>query len=129
MVPTEPSKYPWPPDTQFAISGNATCALPHSISDFCNSFQHDCDPPNTPVKMLHHGPSPLCSNPFILIDNYQYNQLRLVGTAAWEFVGYAEVACEEKVITISPEQAEQCFSKSELIKGLTWRPLFNGDLN
>ena len=129
MVPTEPSKYPWPPDTQFAISGNATCALPHSSSDFCNSFQHDCDRPNTPVEMLRYGPSLLCSNLFILIDSYQYNQLRLVGTATWELVGYADAACEEKVITISPEQVERRFSTSKLIKGLTWRSLFNGDLN
>ena len=70
-----------------------------------------------------------CWEPFIYFpDKMQFSQLKLAGAGAWELTAYADGACTKKLGTISPEEAGTCKTfGTEKVRGITTRPLFNGD--
>jgi hypothetical protein len=77
------------------------------------------------------SPIPDCIAPaFYFTENkFQFDILKMASSAAWELTGYADPQCKKKVVVISPEMAGQCQNLKELVKGVTARPLFNGDPN
>lgn len=68
---------------------------------------------------------------FYFPDHIPFHDFKAVGYGAWEVVGYADEGCMKKLVTISPEEMGQCktMKQGEFVRGVTARPLFNGDPN
>lgn len=133
LVPSAPSKYDFPSDLLYHIGGNATCADdPSAHPGWCESAMPKCtnsgktDFADAPIQQI--APLSSCWEPnFYFADKMAFSEIKLAAPGAWELTAYADGACTEKLGTISPEQAGTCQTFSERVKGVTSRPLFNGD--
>jgi hypothetical protein len=137
QVPSGSSKYPFPADTTWGVGGNATCAGPEGSPSWCNSLAHTCsDQASTDMSqttLTQVFPMTGCWTPQVYLPGkLAFNLFKAAAKeAAWEVTGYADQNCQEKIITISPEQLGKCntIGSGKLVKGIKSRPLFNGDPN
>ncbi|KAF2688862.1 Cyanovirin-N [Lentithecium fluviatile CBS 122367] len=135
IVPSSPSKYAFPDDKTYGIGGNATCPGVRG-DNWCSSVAHRCS--NTAstdfseAVINNVAPISECYNPNVYFpDHLPFEDFKAVSTGAWEVTGYSDEACTKKLVTISPEELGQCktMKSGEFVRGVTSRPLFNGDPN
>ncbi|KAH6918060.1 Cyanovirin-N [Coprinopsis sp. MPI-PUGE-AT-0042] len=133
-VPNAPSKYEFPADLYYRIGGNATCVEdPPSIPGWCETTMPKCTSSDktdyTETPILLGAPLSTCWEPnFYFADKMAFSDIKLAGVGAWEVTAYSDGACTKKLGTISPEQAGVCLTfGGEKVRGITSRPLFNGD--
>ncbi|KAH6918061.1 hypothetical protein BKA70DRAFT_1393848 [Coprinopsis sp. MPI-PUGE-AT-0042] len=134
VVPSAPSKYEFPTEMFYRIGGKATCvANPPSIPNWCETTMPTCTTSNktdyTEAPIQHLAPLSACYEPwFYFEDKMAFSDLKLASVGAWELTVYADGACTKKLGSISPEQAGTCQTfGGEKVRGITSRPLFNGD--
>jgi len=137
VVPSNPSKYPFPGDRTYGVGGNGTCANANDNIEWCKSVANRCsDTASNDLSetlITNIGPLSKCYNPNVYFaDHLAFDDFKAASSGgAWEITGYADEACTEKIITISPEELGQCktIAQGQAVKGITSRPLFNGDPN
>ncbi|KAH6918063.1 hypothetical protein BKA70DRAFT_1554216 [Coprinopsis sp. MPI-PUGE-AT-0042] len=137
QIPSKPSPYPFPSDLTYYLGGNATCSEypSNEVPDWCTQVNPNCvDGNGTQFSNLpidHHYPLSKCYVPTVYFSWYyfQYSQLKIVGEGAWELTVYSDQECTKKIGIISaPDEAGVCKSfGTEKVRGITTRPLFNGD--
>jgi hypothetical protein len=134
VVPDVPSKYEWSSDLWYHIGGKGTCIDETGQSpDWCETLMSKCtsaskgDTVDAPIQQI--APLPNCWQPnFYSPHPIAFSGIKLVALSAWELTLYADGACTKKLGVISPEQAGQCLTfNGEKVRGVTSRPLFNGD--
>ena len=85
------------------------------------------------IPITRIDPISECYNPNVYFpDQLAFDKFKAATKeGAWEVTGYADKACTQKIVTISPEDLGQCkaMANGQAVKGITARPLFNGDPN
>ncbi|KAF2636225.1 Cyanovirin-N [Massarina eburnea CBS 473.64] len=133
VVPVIPSIYDFPSDVSYGYGGNATCVEGSANPDWCGSVVPLCSDGDktdfNETAFTYTTPITSCLAPsFYLPYEFQFDHLKLAGAAAWELTGYADAECTEKVIVLTPDDSGKCNLLPELVRGVTSRPLFNGDV-
>jgi hypothetical protein len=134
VVPSSPSKYDFPSDRQYGIGGNATC--PDIQDNWCQNVAHACSNKagnDFSESIINNvGPINNCLIPMVYFQvALPFDDFKAMSYGAWEVTGYADEACTQKLLTISPEEMGQCrtMQPGVFVRGISSRPLFNGDPN